>query len=268
MYNPLIQIELIKENMRIYGDYHTHTKYSDGVTNVIDNLSAAREKGLESIGITDHGYASPSFGGLTREKFIKQKKEIESLRDQFGDLNIYHGIEANITGIEGNIDLREEDFSQLDYIIAGFHAPARPYTLKSFGELYLNSYFSFVIKPSRRVIERNTRAYISMIKKYPIAIIAHINHLTKVDALEIAKCCADYGTMIELNAKHVELSYSVFEKILMTDVKLIANTDGHKKTKIGRFEEIEKYIKGYPEAEARIINSSGIIDFRKPKYYN
>lgn len=253
--------------MKIYGDYHTHTNYSDGATNVIDNLTAARERGLESIGITDHGYSSPSFGGLTREKFLKQKNEIDSLRDQFSELNIYHGIEANIIGIDGNIDLKEEDYSRLDYIIAGFHAPAKPYNLRSFAGLYLNSYFSFLIKPSRYIIERNTKAYISMVKKYPIAIIAHINHLTKVNALEIAKCCADYGTMIELNAKHVELSYVVFEQILKTDVKLIANTDGHYKNKIGRFEEIEKYIKGYPEAETKIVNAKpGVIEFRKPIY--
>lgn len=251
--------------MIIYGDYHTHTKYSDGVTNIRDNFEAARDLGLQAIGISDHGFASPKIGGLSRETFLEQKMRINELRGEFSSIKIYHAIEANIIGIDGTIDLTPKDYPFLDYIIAGFHAPAKPENRKSFNGLYLNSYFSFLGKPSLQTIKRNTNVYISMVKRYPIAIIAHINHLTKVDALEVAKCCADYGTMIELNAKHVELSYDVFEEILKTDVILIANSDGHYKDRIGRFESIENYIKNYPEAEKKIINAKpGIIEFRKP----
>lgn len=251
--------------MNIYGDYHTHTKYSDGKTSIRDNFEAAKRLGLQAIAISDHGFASPKIGALTRETFLEQKEKIEDLREEFSSLRIYHAIEANIIGIDGTIDLTPNDYPMLDYIIAGFHAPTRPKNIESFNKLYLNSYFSFLARPSLQSIERNTRAYISMVKKYPIAIIAHINHLTKVDALEIAKCCADYGTMIELNAKHVELSYDVFEKILKTDAILIANSDGHYIDRIGRFESIEKYIENYPEAQNKIINSKpGIIEFRKP----
>lgn len=251
--------------MIIYGDYHTHTKYSDGHTTVRENIEAARDIGLEAIAISDHGFASPSFGALTRQTFHKQKIEIEELVEEFPELRIYHAIEANIIGDDGTIDLKPSDYPMLDYIIVGFHAPTKPKDFKSFCNIYLNSYFSFLIKPSLAAVERNTKAYISMVKRYPVAIIAHINHLTKVDALEIAKCCADYGTMIELNAKHVELSYDVFEQMLKTEVVLIANTDGHRKNHIGRFDAIKEYIKEYPEAVEKIINAKpGIINFRKP----
>lgn len=248
--------------MKIYGDYHTHTRYSDGFITVRENLDAASNAGMLEIGITDHGYNSPDFGSLNKAKMLKQKAEIESLRQDYPNMQIYRGVEANIIGSDGTIDLSPEDYKDFDYIIAGFHAPTKPKNFKSFRQLYINSYFSF-IGTTKRAIERNTHAYIEMVKNYPIAIISHINHLTKVDALEVAKCCADYGTFIELNAKHIELSYEVFEKILATDVTLIANSDGHYADQIGRFDKIFKYIENYPEAEKKIINAKpDKINFR------
>ena len=48
--------------MIITADYHTHTVFSHGKGDVIDNVKSAKEKGLNAIGITDHGFNHPAFG--------------------------------------------------------------------------------------------------------------------------------------------------------------------------------------------------------------
>ena len=42
--------------MLLYGDYHTHTIYSHGKGDIIDNARVASKKGLKQLAITDHGF--------------------------------------------------------------------------------------------------------------------------------------------------------------------------------------------------------------------
>jgi putative hydrolase len=42
---------------RITADYHTHTRYSHGKGTIEDNVRVARDMGLKSIAIADHGFS-------------------------------------------------------------------------------------------------------------------------------------------------------------------------------------------------------------------
>ena len=59
--------------MILTSDYHTHTVFSHGKGNVIDNVLVAKEKGLKQVGITDHGFSHPAFG-LRNRKLPKLKE--------------------------------------------------------------------------------------------------------------------------------------------------------------------------------------------------
>ena len=48
--------------MVLFGDYHTHTKFSHGKGTVEENARTAREMGLKQIAITDHGLGHIAFG--------------------------------------------------------------------------------------------------------------------------------------------------------------------------------------------------------------
>ena len=54
--------------MNLNADYHTHTVFSHGKGDVIDNARAAAEKGLKELGIADHGFAHPAFGLRKRKE--------------------------------------------------------------------------------------------------------------------------------------------------------------------------------------------------------
>ena len=118
--------------------------------------------------------------------------EIKRLREEYADINILIGIEANIIGTRGIIDLKPEQFKLFDIILCGFHRPAMPDRLRDWFGMYLRSYLK-IVPQGRRAVQRNTTAYVEAIRNNPIDIVTHINKGVKVDTGEIAKVCAEYG---------------------------------------------------------------------------
>lgn len=240
--------------MDFYGDYHTHTKYSDGRTDVSYNIRSAVLKGLKELAFTDHGFGNP-MGALTPEAFVKQRAEIKALESLYPELTVFHGIEADIIGLDGTIDITDEQLRDIDILIAGYHSFAKAVSFSDWRKLFGTTFLGFVFPVSKATVARNTQAYISMVKRYPIDIVAHINHLCKVDCYEVAKACADYGTVIEINAKHIDMAHEDFEKMLTTDVKFVANSDAHREGAIGSFEKITEYLSHHPSFNyARLVN--------------
>ena len=160
--------------VKIYGDYHTHTYFSDGRRSVRENVEAAIKRGLNAVAISDHGFSNPDRYSLTHKKASEQRLLIAEERSKHPEIAVFHAIEADILGLEGNIDMRPEDFENFDFVIAGFHRFATPRRPADFFTFYLPAYFSFAVKPSRDTIRRNTRAFTRMIKRYPVAIVAAV----------------------------------------------------------------------------------------------
>ena len=109
--------------MKIIADYHTHTKYSHGKGTILDNVISAREKGLKKIVIADHGPNHIGYG-VKVKNFLKMRKEIDELNDRIGDIEVLMGIESNIIGIDGTIDV-PRIHPPLDILLVGYHYGAR-----------------------------------------------------------------------------------------------------------------------------------------------
>jgi len=108
--------------MALLADYHTHTKYSrhnHGKSSVEENVRVAYERGLNQIAITDHGFNQKTFG--VRRKDIPQvKKDIEDAKEMY-PIDVLLGVEANLISSNGDIDIVEEDYENLDIVLCGFH---------------------------------------------------------------------------------------------------------------------------------------------------
>lgn len=246
--------------MKISGDYHTHTIYSHGKGTVRDNVISAIKAGLKEIAITDHGL-NHFILGLRWWKVIKITEEVKKLQAEFPDINILVGIESNLIGTRGRIDIKPEEFKAFDIILCGFHKPARPDRLKDWFGMYMRSYVKF-IPQGRRAIRRNTRAYTEAVKKNPIDVLTHINKEIRIDAGEIARVCAEYGTYLELSSRHIVFSESDYKAMLDTDVKFILNSDAHRPEAVGDIRKAEEIIKKYNIPLERIVN----IDGKKPVF--
>ena len=66
---------------------------------------------------SDHGPATP---GSCKESYFRSL--ILAPRDR-ANIRLLYGIEANIKGEDGSLDIRQDVLKNLDYCIAGIHLP-------------------------------------------------------------------------------------------------------------------------------------------------
>ena len=215
-------------------DFHTHTKYSHGKGTVLQNALVAKEKSIKGIAITDHGFSHPVFG-MRRRKLAQMKADCKNAQAQTGVICLL-GIESNILGVSGKTDVKVEDYDKLDVFLAGIHRVVlydkfSDY-FKIFGANLLPS--TLKINPSNAVIKDTTTAYINAIKNNPIDILTHLNFCCFSNALEVAKCLADYGTYLEINTKKVHLTDQEWQDIVdKTQVNFVIDSDAHSPSRIG-----------------------------------
>ena len=84
-----------KENLR--GTFHCHTVASDGHNTLEEMAEAARELGLEYLGIADHSRSSVQGHGIAAEKLLEQVAAIRKLNKTFDGFRLFAGVECDIS---------------------------------------------------------------------------------------------------------------------------------------------------------------------------
>ena len=189
--------------MKVFGDYHMHTRASDGRGTVLDKARRAAELGLEEIAIADHGTGS-FLCHQTERKFRAQQREIARANDECG-VRVLSGIEASITGESGLIDVPASIVEKCDVLTVGFHRFLQPrYVAAAPKFLLVNGWGSGKARAEKELIELNTRAWLAAMERYPVDVLCHIGHRAAVDVGVIARAAAEKGIYIELNEKHID----------------------------------------------------------------
>lgn len=251
--------------MQFYGDYHTHTLYSDGTGTIRQVVESAIEKGFKQVAITDHGFLKNGLS-LTHKKFERQKRAIEKIRKEYPEIEILHGMEANIIDFNGTVELTRNEMDKLDVFVLGYHRFVFSTSYQDFFNYVLyNGFVSKLRKPTPKKIAQNTTAYIKALEKYPVDIIAHINQYAIVDAKTVAEVAAEQGTYVELNMKHFDLIESTIEDFLQTKCTFIVNSDGHSPKAIGEFDRVFELIEKYDIPTERFANLDKIPVFKNRK---
>ena len=248
--------------MILSSDYHTHTPYSHGKNTVLENATVAKAKGLKEIAITDHGFNHILFG-LKRKKLPDLRAEIIEAEKLTG-VKVLLGMESNLISLDGSTDMKKTDLSDFDIYLCGIHEVL---WFKSFSDMY-NIFFKnysaykFGRKPSDKVIANTTKAYINAIKSNPIDILTHINYKCYCNLQEVAKCCADYGTYIEINTKKRHVSAEELNLMASTGVRFVIDSDAHSADSVGDTKIAEEIL-----AEAEVpLEQIDNIDGRLPKF--
>lgn len=235
--------------MKFYGDYHTHTTWSDGKGSIKQNLRYAEIAGLEQVAITEHGFRNPSY---SIKKFYDEKKEIDSLRNT-SKVKLLFGIEADILNENGEIDVDEEAIDIIDLLIVGFHMFSLPDNFRDYRRFYIPSILKPFTKSNVVFKERNTDALISCITNHPVDMLSHPNHRLFADMRAVAKACYECGTLIELNIKHLNSVIDVLDDFAQENVEFVVNSDAHRPQEVGNFEKAEAIIRKYG-LEDRVVN--------------
>ncbi len=249
--------------MILSSDYHTHTVYSHGKGTVMENALVAKEKGLKELGISDHGFSHPAFG-LRARKVPKLRNDCDQASKETG-VKVLLGIESNIIGTDGTVDLKPKYYDDFDIFLAGVHKFVL-FKFKTWFSLAIPDLFNSTFKRtsvSSSLVKENTKTFINVIKNNPVDVITHLNFCCYADAVEVAKVARDYGTYIELNSKKVHLSDEELFAVANTGVKFVIDSDAHAPKRVGEISLMEDTLKRVNIDKNQIMNIDGRLpDFR------
>lgn len=230
-------------------DMHTHTIASGHAVNTIEEMvDAAKEKGIQLLGITDHAVMMP---GTCDEEYFKN---LTDLKKDYDGIEVCLGVELNILDYEGNVDMSEEDLKKMDIVIASIH-----------------NHIGF----EAGTVEQNTNAIIEAIKNPLINIIGHPDDgRVPLDYEKIVKASKEYGTLLEINNNSISSgfrlnAYENEKKMLKLckeyEVPIIIGSDAHEKNNIGKND------KAYQLIEEVSFDLSLVLNFypeKLKKYLN
>jgi len=210
MYNHPAQGELV-EAKDVLGVIHAHTTYSDGMHTLKQMADAARKKGYQYIGITDHSQTAFYAGGLKPDELLKQIAEIDELNKTYDNFIILKGIESDILN-DGRLDYENELLDQLDFVVASVHA-----NLKMDEEKATLRLIKAIEHPATTILGHPTGRLLLSRKGYPL------DHHKVIDA------CAANQVSIELNANphRLDIDWRWIPYCMMKGVKISINPDAH-----------------------------------------
>ena len=195
----------------IKGDLHVHSKWSDGSHTFDQLVDAARGYGYSYIAITDHSKGLGIARGLTGERLLEQKKEIDAVNKKLKGFMIIHGVEVDIRS-DGGLDISDDVLKELDIVVAsihsGFKQPKKQLTYRMVSAMK-NPYVSIIAHPTGRLIgERD--AY-------------------DVDMDEVLTVAKKTGTAIEINAYplRLDINDTYAKRAKGMGIPIVIATDTH-----------------------------------------
>jgi DNA polymerase (family X) len=195
----------------IKGDFHAHSKWSDGNNTIEEMAVAAKNEGYKYIAITDHSKGLGIAHGLTEERLKEQLREIRRLNQKLKGFRILCGMEVDIRA-DGSIDMPDHLLAELDCTVGAVHS--------SFNQSK----------------ERMTRRIIKAIENPQIDIIAHPTSRligerepTAVDMEAVFKAAVKHNKALEINAmpSRLDLKDIHIHRARELGIMLAIGTDSH-----------------------------------------
>jgi len=205
------RLPVLIEEKDIRGLFHIHTTASDGQDALERIISAAKEMGMQYIGISDHSRSAYYAGGLKVEDIEKQHAVIDELNKKHSPFCIFKGIESDILP-DGSLDYDDAVLARFDFVIAavhsGFNMSADEMTARIVKALQ-NPYTTILAHPTGRLLLSR--------EPYPV----HI--------LEVIDAAAQFSKTLELNANphRLDLDWRHCMVAKKKKVKIAVNPDAH-----------------------------------------
>lgn len=242
--------------MKLFADYHTHTRHSHGRGTVMENAIAARDKGLSSIAISDHGPASLFGVGIRNaDCLLEIKAEICKAQKRVPEVKILLAVEANVISMDGELDIPASIASELDLVLCGMHHMVYNKTLNDWYRLFLGNFIGKLSAGYRdRVRKYNTEAIVNAVANNSIDIITHPGIQMPIDTDELSKMCATKGTALEINTSHNNATLEFIKLGKQNGVRFAIDSDAHTPSRVGDLQ------KGVELAIKAGLSSSDIIN--------
>jgi DNA polymerase (family 10) len=202
----LIQLE----NLR--GVFHNHTTASDGRGTLREMAEAARDLGLQYLGIADHSKSSFQANGLNEQRLRAQIAEIRALNAEFeGHFRLFAGSEVDILK-DGSLDFEDDLLAELDYCVASVH----------------NVFNLPEAEMTKRIIRAIENPHVTMLGHVTGRLLLQ-RPAYAVNIPAIIDAAAETGTIIELNASawRLDMDWRWWRLAKEKGVKCSINPDAH-----------------------------------------
>jgi DNA polymerase (family 10) len=103
------------------GELHAHSTSSDGSDSIEQMAIAARDRGYQYIGITDHSQSLKIARGVSIEALWRQIRLIDNLNSRLSGIRILKAAEVDILA-NGALDYPDDLLRELDYTVCSIHS--------------------------------------------------------------------------------------------------------------------------------------------------
>ena len=236
--------ELVQSS-NIKGDLHSHTDWSDGRDSMEQMISAARDRGLEYIAVTDHSVGRGIANGLSIERLERHGERLSAVAKAVGGIRVLHGTEMDIRA-DGTLDYPDEVLASLDWVVASVHSAMGQDS------------------------ETMTKRIITAMKNPHVSAIGHlstrlIGERRPVDAdyEAIFRAAADTGTALEINGslERLDLKDTHIRRARELGAPLVIDTDAHTVESLGNLEYGARLARRASCEPRHVINCMGADEF-------
>ena len=198
------------------GSLHNHTSYSDGGASVREMAEAARARGWQYIGITDHSVGAFYAGGMKPDAVLRQHDEIDLVNEAYAadgvDFHVLKGVEADILP-DGRVDYADDALlPRFDYVIGSVHSQFR------MSEAAM----------TERVCRALESPYLTILG-HPTGRLLLSRDAFAIDIDAVLEKAASTGTCVELNADshRLDLDWRLLQRATSLGIPIEIGPDAH-----------------------------------------
>ena len=221
----------------VVADLHCHTLASSHAYSTVTELAGeAARKQMLAVACTDHGVS------MQDAPHIWHFRNLDQLPPRINGVRVLRGVEANVIGTDGSLDMEAADLEELEIVVASLHRGLMP-----FGSM-----------------EEMTAAWTAIAKNPLVDIIGHSGDPRfAYDYDTVIPLFGQYGKLVEIN----ENTFAVRRQSLQNcvhiaqlckqhGVRIVVDSDAHYHASVGKVEQCLQMLQEIDFPSKLIVNGS------------
>ncbi len=232
----------------IKGDFHMHSKHSDGMNTIQEMAEAAHKLGYDYIALSDHSKSEHVAHGMDEKRLKNYLKEIDEVNKRLkGKITILKSSEVDILP-NGEMDFSDNILKQFDTVIGSVHS----------------AFKSPEDKMTKRIISAIENEHVDIIG-HPTGRLIHRREPYAVNIEKIAKSAADNNKVLEVNSypDRADLKDIHIKSAIEKGAKIAIDTDSHATSHLKfMFVGVAQARRGWAEKKD-VVNTMNLRDVKK-----
>jgi DNA polymerase (family 10) len=192
------------------GDLHMHTKWSEGLASPEEMIEAARTRGYDYLGITDHSKSEIQAHGMEEKRLLQYVKALRKLQEK-SDVRVFISSEVDILS-DGSLDYSDRLLEQLDIVVAAVHS----------------GFKMDAKKMTQRLVKAISNEHVTILA-HPTGRLINIRQPFSFDVDKVFQTAKDNDVLLEINANppRLDLNDVLCRHAKNIGCRFVINTDAH-----------------------------------------